>query len=93
MGELGADAEARHRELGATAQAAGVERLWAFGPSAAATCEGFGAGARRVEDLEALAEHLCLELTGDVALLVKGSRSNRLEALVERLLPTATGGG
>lgn len=92
MGELGADAEASHRELGATARAAGVERLWAFGPSATATCDGFGAGAERIDDLEALAERLRADLASGDALLVKGSRSNRLEALVERLVRDAADG-
>ncbi len=85
MGELGTDAEARHRELGASAKAAGVTRLWAFGPSAAATCAGFGPGAEAATDLRALTEQLAQELGGGTALLVKGSRSNRLERLVERL--------
>lgn len=93
MGELGADAEPRHCELGAAARAARVERLWAFGPSAAATCKGFGDGAERIDDLEALAGRLRSDLAGDVALLVKGSRSNRLEGLVERLAHAAGDGG
>jgi len=85
MGELGDATRDEHRRLGQAAREAGVEHLWAFGPSAAQTCDGFGAGAATVEDLDALAEHLGARLDGDVTLLVKGSRSNRLEHLVERL--------
>lgn len=86
MAELGsATAEAHHR-LGAEARAAGIERLWAYGPSARETVTGFGRDGRVVDDLDALAEELRTDLGRDVALLVKGSRSNFLERLVERLL-------
>lgn len=85
MGEMGSEVEAHHRQLGAAAKAAGVARLWAFGPSAAATCAGFGDGAAVVDDLPALAEQLRGDLDRDVALLVKGSRSNRLERLIAAL--------
>jgi len=86
MGELGsATAEAHHR-LGAEARAAGIERLWAYGPSARETVAGFGRDGRAVDDLDALADELRVDLGRDVSLLVKGSRSNRLERLVQRLL-------
>ena len=85
MGELGEATESAHRELGAQARAAGIERLWALGPSRATTCAAFGAGAEPVADLDALAATLRGALDADTALLVKGSRSNRLERLVAAL--------
>ncbi|MDZ7827981.1 MAG: UDP-N-acetylmuramoyl-tripeptide--D-alanyl-D-alanine ligase [Halofilum sp. (in: g-proteobacteria)] len=89
MGELGTATAEAHRRLGAEARAAGIERLWAYGPSAHETVAGFGRGGRVVDDLDALAEALRADLGRDVSLLVKGSRSNRLERLVERLLDEA----
>lgn len=85
MGELGDDTESAHRALGEQARAAGIERLWAFGPSRELTCQAFGAGAEPVDDLDRLAASLRERLDADTALLVKGSRSNRLERLVVAL--------
>ena len=91
MAELGEATREAHERLGRDARAAGVERLWAFGPTAARTCAGFGAGAREVGDVDALAAELRVELTGEVVLLIKGSRSNALERLVGQLLATEEG--
>ncbi|WP_070987605.1 UDP-N-acetylmuramoyl-tripeptide--D-alanyl-D-alanine ligase [Halofilum ochraceum] len=85
MGELGDETESAHRTLGQRARAAGIERLWAFGPSREVTCQAFGSGAEPVDDLDTLAASLREMLDADTALLVKGSRSNRLERLVAAL--------
>lgn len=87
MAELGAETAAAHRRLGAQAREAGIDRLWAIGPSAAETCAGFGAGADLVDDLDALVTLLHSQASAEVALLVKGSRSNALDRLVARLVP------
>jgi len=85
MAELGAHAEASHREAGELARECGVERLWAFGSLAALAAERFGAGASHSADLGELAGELRPQLAADVRLLVKGSRVNRLERLVAAL--------
>lgn len=85
MGELGDETESAHRALGEHARAAGIERLWAFGPSREVTCQAFGPGAEPVDDLDTLAASLRERLDAETALLVKGSRSNRLERLVAAL--------
>jgi len=85
MAELGAFAESSHREMGALARAAGVERLYTFGELAALAADSFGAGAERFRDAEQLARTLQAQLTADVRLLVKGSRVNRLERVVGAL--------
>ena len=89
MAELGEHAPASHRELGTLARTLGVERLCSFGPLAALAAESFGAGAERYTDIDALARALGGVLPGEVRLLVKGSRFNRLE----RLVTTLTGAG
>lgn len=99
MLELGAIADAAHREVGRRAAALGVAALLGIGPRMrAAVAEAQGAGlagahhAATFEDAVAwLLEHLA---PGDVV-LVKGSRGMRLERVVEalltRLLPCAAG--
>ena len=85
MGELGASAERLHAESGAKLRALGVERLYAFGPMSRHAADAFGAGARWFEDLDALIRALKAEAEAGVTLLVKGSRSMRMERVVEAL--------
>jgi len=54
MAELGAHAEASHREIGVLARRSGVERLYTFGALAALAAESFGAGAHRFGDMDLL---------------------------------------
>jgi UDP-N-acetylmuramoyl-tripeptide--D-alanyl-D-alanine ligase len=86
MAELGEHGPASHRELGTLARALGVERLYTFGSLAALAAESFGAGAERYTDMDALVRAVGATLPGDVRLLVKGSRVNRLERLVTALV-------
>jgi UDP-N-acetylmuramoyl-tripeptide--D-alanyl-D-alanine ligase len=85
MGELGEAAQASHEEIGRFAREHGVERLYATGKLAALAAETFGAGAEWFADAEALARAVGAALTSEVCLLVKGSRSNRLERVVDAL--------
>ncbi len=85
MAELGEHAEASHREIGEQARAAGIERLYTFGPLAALAAESFGAGAERYSDINQLSAALKSTLPPEVRLLIKGSRVNRLERLVAAL--------
>ncbi len=85
MGELGAASDASHRELGDYARRHGVTRLLGFGEAARLTVDSFGAGGQWYADIESLQRELEKSLSADVRLLVKGSRSNRLERLVDYL--------
>jgi UDP-N-acetylmuramoyl-tripeptide--D-alanyl-D-alanine ligase len=89
MAELGEFADSSHRELGELARALGVERLYAFGALAGLAADSFGAGAERYRDAAELARALDAAITADVRLLIKGSRVNRLEQVVEALAPAA----
>ena len=83
MGELGADASALHRELGAAAKQAGVDILLCHGDICRAAASGFGANAwffERIEELLADLENL---LAPDVTVLVKGSRFMQMERVVK----------
>ncbi len=89
MGELGAEAVSLHTQAGHDARSAGIERLFALGPLAAAAADAFGRG-EQFDDADALAKAVGAELTGGITVLVKGSRSMRLERVVAAL--TADGG-
>ncbi len=88
MLELGPIEAEAHRALGE--EAAGVVRwLAAFGPRSRGTAEAARAAglgeAFHTEDMAALVEHVRARLAPGDVLLVKGSRGNRLERLVDAL--------
>ncbi len=85
MGELGEHARSSHVEIGQYARQQGVKRLFATGALSTLAVEAFGRGASWYPDTESLARALNEVLTADVSLLVKGSRSNRLERVVASL--------
>jgi UDP-N-acetylmuramoyl-tripeptide--D-alanyl-D-alanine ligase len=85
MAELGDFAQASHAEIGAFARAHGVERLFATGALTVATVQSFGAGGQWFPDAPALAAALLAGANADVRMLIKGSRMNRLERVVEAL--------
>jgi UDP-N-acetylmuramoyl-tripeptide--D-alanyl-D-alanine ligase len=89
MAELGEFADSSHREVGELARALGVERLYAFGALAGLAADSFGDGAERYRDAAELTRALDAAITADVRLLIKGSRVNRLERVVEALAPAA----
>ena len=88
MAELGEFADASHTEIGAFAREHGVERLYATGKLAALAVESFGSGAQWFPDTEGLARALVQALgaaASNVRMLIKGSRVNRLERVVDAL--------
>ncbi|MFZ8986489.1 MAG: UDP-N-acetylmuramoyl-tripeptide--D-alanyl-D-alanine ligase [Steroidobacteraceae bacterium] len=89
MAELGEQSIASHVEVGRVARERGVTRLFATGPTTLHTVEAFGAGGRWFPDLDTLAAEVDATLHAGVTLLIKGSRVNRLERLVEALCQPA----
>jgi UDP-N-acetylmuramyl pentapeptide synthase len=87
MGELGEESERGHREVGETAAALGVDELIAVGAAGAAMARAArNAGLEQsiaVDSPQAAAERLGDNAaTGDL-ILVKGSRSARMERVLE----------
>ena len=85
MAELGDFTTASHAEIGAYARANGIERLLAIGQHTPLAVEAFGPGAEWFADGEALVRSISPALTADICVLIKGSRVNRLERVVEAL--------
>ncbi len=85
MKELGPEAAALHREVGESARACGIDRLFALGDLSRNTVEGFGEHASWYGSIDALVDELSQELSNSVNVLVKGSRSMRMERVVDAL--------
>ncbi|KEZ78507.1 UDP-N-acetylmuramoyl-tripeptide--D-alanyl-D-alanine ligase [Salinisphaera hydrothermalis] len=88
MGELGDYTESAHRDAGIAAREAGVERLFATGEHSRLTVSAFGDGGAWYPDHDSLTAALSEALgaaTGDVIVLVKGSRSARMDRVADAL--------
>ena len=85
MKELGDDAAVLHREVGEAVRACGVDRLFALGDLSRNTVEGFGEHASWYGNIDALLDDLGAGLSASVNLLVKGSRSMRMERVVDAM--------
>jgi UDP-N-acetylmuramoyl-tripeptide--D-alanyl-D-alanine ligase len=93
MAELGEHTSDSHAGLGRYARDCGVERLFAFGPQSSLAVETFGSGAEWFADLDCLIRRLQAQIAPGVTVLVKGSRVNRLERVVEALAAVAGSSG
>ena len=85
MRELGEESPQLHAEVGEFARQCGVARLFAVGGEARHAVEAFGAGATWFAGVEDLIASLQAGLAPGVTVLVKGSRSNRLERVAAAL--------
>lgn len=91
MGELGADGVEMHADIGRQAAQLGIDALYGVGEMSAHACDAFGAGAVACHDMDELLGSLeTLQLNEGNCVLIKGSRSARMERVVDAL--TATGG-
>lgn len=86
MGELGDFAQQSHEDIGRFARNHRVDRLFATGKLSALAVEAFGSGGEWFADTGSLARAVNAELTREVCVLIKGSRSARLERVVEALV-------
>ncbi len=84
MAELGDDADDWHAHVGRLAAQHGLEGVWAL-HAAAPAAAAFGAGGRVFTDHQALLRACEQELPAGAAVLIKGSRSAGMEAVVAGL--------
>ena len=92
MAELGNEQHALHAAVGARAREAGITRLYATGPLSRAAADAFGPGAQWFDEIDALIAALGRELGASVTVLVKASRSARLERVVAALTAPRSAG-
>lgn len=89
MAELGDEAEAMHREVGVQARELGFKRFYGVGEYCQGAVSAFGAGGQHFLSVDDLLKTLCKEAPGSQAvILVKGSRSMRMERVVAALRNT-----
>ncbi|MEO8135698.1 MAG: UDP-N-acetylmuramoyl-tripeptide--D-alanyl-D-alanine ligase [Betaproteobacteria bacterium] len=86
MAEVGAQGPEFHREVGAYAKARGIDALLTLGPEAAEAATAFGGGAGPFADVQELIARAREVAAPGTTLLVKGSRSARMERVVRALL-------
>ena len=89
MGELGPQADSLVEELGEYARQAGLSGLVAM-TGAAAAARGYGEAAKIAEDYQQAASWSAPVLAQGGTVLVKGSRSAGMEAVVQRLTQERT---
>lgn len=92
MGELGTQARAYHEEVGEHGISAGIDGLYTLGILSQSASEIFnGHGGRHFDSVDSLVTALHEEIRSEATLtiLVKGSRSARMERIVEALLNAA----
>jgi UDP-N-acetylmuramoyl-tripeptide--D-alanyl-D-alanine ligase len=93
MAELGEKSEGFHEQAGRQARDSGVSHLYAIGEYSRFAVEAFGEQAWHFSAQEQLVDRLREDMNANVTLLVKGSRSSRMDKVVEALvMPHAIGG-
>lgn len=85
LGELGPQAADIHASLGQVARDAGIEKLIGYGALTAHTVTAFGGDAHQVDTHEAAAREAQSILDEGGTVLVKGSRSAGMDAVVAQL--------
>ena len=88
FGELGENTEQLHFEMGETLKNIGVKRLFAVGELTKKTVAAFGENAQHFASQTELLAALIPELTGNETILIKGSRSQRMENITAALVET-----
>ena len=87
MAELGATAASLHEQVGRDIHALGISRLFTLGELSRLTSQAFGAGSAHFTSLSTLIKALRADLADGAAptILIKGSRSMRMERVVQAL--------
>jgi len=85
LGELGADEQTMHAELGSYAKTAGIDQLYTVGVLSVHAANAFS-GATHYDSFEQVVAQLQTELDKNVTVLVKGSRGSRMERVVKPLI-------
>jgi UDP-N-acetylmuramoyl-tripeptide--D-alanyl-D-alanine ligase len=85
MAELGADSARLHKEAGQQARRMGIDGLLTYGELSRHAMLGFGDGGRHFTDIDALIDYVKNAARPPDTILVKGSRSMKMEWVVNAL--------
>jgi UDP-N-acetylmuramoyl-tripeptide--D-alanyl-D-alanine ligase len=83
MAELGEASSSLHSDIGQYASQQGVDHIYAVGQYANAVCQGQGSRCQSFDVVDKLMAHLANEQITQGTVLVKGSRSMKMERIVE----------
>lgn len=86
MAELGSFSREHHEEVGIAARQLGIDRVLTCGVQSQLASQAFGDGGVHFTDQESLVENILEELSSNTTVLVKGSRSSKMEQIVHKLL-------
>jgi len=87
MRELGPHALEYHHDMGKKIREAGIDYLYTTGELTLATTDAFGKNAKHFKDKNELIATLSSLLQKDVVMLVKGSRSMKMETIIAAMVP------
>lgn len=85
MGELGDNGMKYHEEVGHYARQRGVQQMYAIGELSACAIKAFGHDASIFKDKQSLVQALSSTLDADTTILIKGSRSTKMEEVITGL--------
>ncbi|MCE3237616.1 MAG: murF [Gammaproteobacteria bacterium] len=85
MKELGPDEKKLHSQAGEKIRTAGIQYLFTLGELSKSATEAFGEGAEHFTEYNTLVSALQPYLTSDHTLLIKGSRSMRMERIINTI--------
>ncbi len=86
MGELGSRSDAIHAEMGAYARDQGIDCFLSVGCASALASREFGPGAYACDSHEQAIEQLEKIMAPSSTVLIKGSRSARMEVIVQAIM-------
>jgi len=88
MGELGSASSSLHREIGEYAKDKGIAQLFCVGSKTKDVAEAFGCQAHVFDNKALLVDALKPQLAPNMVVMVKGSRSSKMETIVEAVTQT-----
>lgn len=86
MAELGESAAALHAQIGTAAKSQGIATLYTCGSLSAATSDAFGPQAKHFSTRDEVMAALKQSLAANQRILIKGSRSSRMDEIVKALM-------
>jgi len=85
MGELGDSGPEHHRQVGQKARESGIDHFYCCGKLSHFAAEGFGDSSKHFDDRFLMATELKRALNANTVVLVKGSRSAKMDEVVNHL--------